>query len=95
MTQVHLQSRHVFNDGSFAGFHSFVSEGQPNGSFEVFFDSPDIPKWGCLPRNYDSKGNPVKEGWYWWCCRPGCSPDGEANGPYPTARGAYEAAIGE
>jgi len=29
-------------------------------------------------------GDPLAEGWYWWCCMPGCLPDGEPCGPYET-----------
>jgi hypothetical protein len=38
------------------------------------------------------------EGWYWWHCLPGCLPDGDTAGPFPTeeaaiadAREMYEA----
>jgi hypothetical protein len=24
-------------------------------------------------------------GWYWWACYPGCLPDGDAFGPFPTS----------
>ncbi len=51
---------------------------------EVFFDGPDISPWGGEPRNYDSEGNPVIVGWYWWACFPGCLPDGEPTGPFAT-----------
>lgn len=27
-------------------------------------------------------------GWYWWTCFPGCLPDGEPIGPYPTEAAA-------
>ncbi len=23
-------------------------------------------------------------GWYWWACFPGCLPDGDPSGPFPT-----------
>lgn len=29
-------------------------------------------------------GEGGEEGWYWWACFPGCLPDGEPNGPFPT-----------
>ncbi len=50
---------------------------------EVFFDGPDLNLAG-EPRNFDSEGNPVAKGWYWWACFPGCLPDGEPNGPFAT-----------
>ena len=30
------------------------------------------------------------QGWYWWNCQPGCLPNGEPSGPFPTAKEAYE-----
>ncbi len=47
---------------------------------EVFFDGPDISPCGGEPRNYDSEGNPVIEGWYWWAC----FPDSDPIGPFET-----------
>lgn len=38
---------------------------------------------------------PEEEGWYWWSCSPGCIPDGEATGPFPTKRAVCEDALGE
>ena len=38
---------------------------------------------------------PKEEGYYWWSCSPGCLPDGEAFGPFPTKREACEDALGE
>jgi hypothetical protein len=32
-------------------------------------------------------------GWYWWACYPGCLPDGEAFGPFPTSYRAYRDAL--
>lgn len=29
-------------------------------------------------------------GWYWWSCFPGCLPDSDACGPFPTEAGALE-----
>lgn len=26
----------------------------------------------------------MPEGWYWWACFPGCLPDGDWHGPFPT-----------
>ena len=81
---------------SHEGFHQFHDETQePYGSFEVFWDDSDIP-FGNNPqnaRNYDSDGDPVKPGWYWWPCFPGCLPDGDSIGPvgpFASSRQAYE-----
>lgn len=26
----------------------------------------------------------LEDGYYWWSCVPGCLPDGDPNGPFPT-----------
>lgn len=31
-------------------------------------------------------GGPLAPGWYWWSCFPGCLPDGDPYGPFPTER---------
>ena len=86
---------------SHEGFHQFHADETladfetrqaPHGSFEVFWDDPDIP-FGNDPqnaRNYDSDGEPVKPGWYWWPCFPGCLPDGDPIGPFSSSRQAHE-----
>lgn len=79
---------------TFTGYHQFKGNGEGEagfvqyGSFEVFHHDGDEghggETWlGCKP------------GWYWWPCFPGCLPDGEPSGPFPTAEGAYLDAIGE
>lgn len=30
------------------------------------------------------------EGWFWWACFPGCTPDGEPNGPFAYSQQAHE-----
>ena len=79
----------------FTGYHRFESPetGELYGSFQVFWDDADVPAVGGFPRNYDSEGNPVKPGWYWWACFPGCLPDGDAMGPFATPKDAYYDAI--
>jgi hypothetical protein len=32
-------------------------------------------------------------GWYWWACYPGCLPDGDAFGPFPTSYRAHHDAM--
>ena len=32
----------------------------------------------------DEDGDQLEEGWYWQSGFPGCMPDGEPNGPFPT-----------
>ncbi len=68
----------VFSDD--AGYHSFVNEQDTEyGSFEVFWEA----------RNYDGDYKPIRPGWYWWTCFPGCLPDGEPMGPFSTSYRAY------
>ena len=69
-----------------AGFHRFPE----TGSFEVFWDDEDRSPHGGAARNYNSEGEPVEAGWYWWACSPGCLPDGDAIGPFPTSLAAFE-----
>jgi hypothetical protein len=33
-------------------------------------------------------------GWFWWACYPGCLPDGDAFGPFPTSYRALKDALG-
>lgn len=80
-------------DSEYAGYHQYDPNGTPYGSFEIFWDDSDISEHGGLPRNYDGEGNPVKPGWYFWPCFPGCLPDSEAIGPYATSKDAYEGAL--
>ena len=66
---------------SHSGYSSFPTEEGNNvyGSFEVYwFES------------HEEKEN----GWYWHATFPGCLPDGDASGPFPTSRAAYKDALG-
>ena len=40
-------------------------------------------------KNHDCE---LDDGYYYWPCFPGCMPDGEANGPFPTLEAAVAAA---
>lgn len=75
----------------FQGYHQFRDpldeKGAGHGSFEVFHHQDD---WANHPGLQH-----LKTGWYWWPCSPGCLPDGEPSGPFPTAEGAYLDAIGD
>lgn len=65
----------------FQGYFQFRDErGQPYGSFEVFQYGGDRERVA---------------GYYWIACFPGCLPDGDPIGPFPTAEGAYLSAIGD
>lgn len=76
------------DDSEFSGYHKFRNHetGEEYGSFEVFHS--DTHKEGTME---------LESGWYWWSCQPGCLPDTDgsepANGPFPTAEGAYLDAI--
>lgn len=59
---------------------------------EIFYDDADIPEWGGQARNYDVNGEPVKPGWYYWFCFPGCLPDSDPIGPFESADAARQAA---
>lgn len=70
-------------------YHQFKDEdGEEHGSFEVFYDDADDVGNG--PRNFDSNGEPVAPGWYWWSCFPGCMPDGDPMGPFATKQEAID-----
>ena len=43
----------------------------------------------------DSDGKPLPEGWYYWTCLPGCMPEGDPIGPYPSEEEAEQAATEE
>jgi hypothetical protein len=51
-------------------------------SIEVFFSDRTLETFG--------RGG---AGWFWWSRRRGFSPDGPANGPFPTSYSAYRHAI--
>jgi hypothetical protein len=64
-------------------YHAFKSDdGSEYGSFEVFYDNADVVNGHA--RNFDSDGEPVEAGWYWWPCFPGCMPESDAIGPFAT-----------
>ncbi len=46
------------------------------------FHSADYPEYT------DEEGRPLEEGWYWWSCCPGCLPDSEPIGPFPSEEAA-------
>ena len=72
-------------------YHQFTNEtGEHYGSFEVFYDHADTGLWSDEPRNFDSDGKPVKPGFYWWACFPGCLPDGGPSGPFETDQDAIK-----
>jgi len=38
-----------------------------------------------LPHEPGERAMGLVSGWYWWSCFPGCLPDGDAFGPFPSA----------
>jgi hypothetical protein len=64
-------------------------------NIEVFYDDADTGPYSDEPRNFDGNGEPVKAGWYWQPCFPGCLPDGDPIGPFPTEAEAIADAQGE
>ncbi len=57
-------------------YHKFKDpEGSEFGSFEVF------------ELGADESPNP---GFYWWPCFPGCMPESDPHGPFPTEQDAIE-----
>lgn len=72
---------------TFMGYHQFINPlGEPYGMFEVFHHDGETKDW---------IGVSSMPGYYWWACMPGCMPDSDPNGPFPTAEGAYLDAIGD
>jgi len=64
-----------------------------DAQFTGFHFAADI---GTVEVFWMREGHPeLESGWYWWPCLPGCFPDGDATGPFPTAHGAYLDALGE
>lgn len=58
------------------------------GTAEVFYlDGDETP--------LDSDGENMKPGYYWRNCQPGCMPDSDAFGPFPTEAEALEDAEGD
>ncbi len=39
----------------------------------------------------DEDGDPYDAGWYFWFCLPGCLPDSDPSGPYPSEQAAIDA----
>lgn len=72
----------------FAGYHKFKDfvSNTEFGSFEVFYVNAE---------HVQHSAEPTQVGWYWWPCYPGCLPDSDPAGPFPTAEGAYLDAIGD
>lgn len=76
------------NDDEFLGYHKFRGEdGGEYGSFEVFYNNASVITDGQTPV--------CDDGFYWHSCFPDCTPDGDPNGPFPTAEGAFLDAMGD
>lgn len=76
-----------------AGYGNFVSDGGDRyGSFEVFWHDAGFFSDDAEAEALRFGDDPPAAGWYWWACFPGCMPDGEPDGPYPTSEAASCAA---
>ena len=65
-------------------YHQWQDQnGEPYGSFEVFWDIP----------NLTLTGKEVGAGYYWWPAYPGCLPDGDPIGPFETREEALADAL--
>ena len=64
-------------------YHQFINHetGESYGSFEVY------------QMNEYIAGEISDNDFYWWACFPGCMPDGEPNGPFPTEQEAIDDAL--
>ena len=74
-------------------WHTFEAQdgsGRTYGSFEAFYIGYDGSAYGRTYLN-PGTGEELERGWYWWACHPGCIPDSEPDGPYPTEREAIQA----
>lgn len=82
-----MKEHDMGNANNFAGYQKFVNHetGELYGSFEVYYYDP----------HHENQIRGDQKGWYWWACSPGCLPDGNSNGPFPTAESAYLDAIGD
>lgn len=60
-------------------YYQFTGPEGPYGSFETFYSGVG-----------DEQLIVHGIGWFWWPCFPGCMPDGEPNGPFPSEQGAIE-----
>lgn len=62
------------------------------GTCEVFFVELDSQQPGTCFWNPDDEG-PIGPGWFYWCCLPGCLPEGDPIGPFKTQKEATLDAI--
>lgn len=76
-------------------YYQFQStDGEEYGSFEVFY--ADAATCADLGRGDAIVGVPAEErpvyspGYYWWAGFPGCLPDGDPVGPFPTEEAAIQ-----
>jgi len=60
---------------------------------ETFYVTPVDAAYNLENLDHD-EGAITEPGWYWWSCFPGCLPDSEAFGPWPTEAEAIADARG-
>lgn len=60
-----------------------------NAAGEVFYVDRRMKRdWN---DNREPDSNTYLVGWYYWCCFPGCLPEGQPIGPYKSRYAAYNA----
>lgn len=60
-----------------------------NSNCEVFYVSlGEQTSDTCFWNTEDNE--PLGEGWFYWCCMPGCIPEGDAMGPFKTSAEAFQ-----
>lgn len=72
-------------------YHQFKDPvtGVSFGSFEVFYHEGG---YDMMPESVAKERGiePMKPGWYWWPCFPGCLPDGPEHGPFASEQEATD-----
>ena len=84
---VRIEEAVVFD--SLQGFHSFTGHLRNNGTYEEYGSFEIF--WFDGEKDIDLDYQDIEPiGWYWWSCFPGCMPDGEKVGPFPSSSQAYD-----
>jgi hypothetical protein len=68
-------------------FHLDANEARNNRAELAAMDKKAGKYAGWHAENYEHNGL-LRAGYYYWCCLPGCLPEGAASGPFPSAYAA-------
>ena len=69
-------------------YETFIDDdGNEFGSVEIFYRTETA---NAADGWIDDDGETFPAGWYWWSCFPGCLPDGDPSGPFPSEDAARE-----